>query len=94
MKNGRRREGIFQRGTSTPDHRAFYLQNVRWKGAGSMTALPIHWNKAEMLMYIPTNVISITDGQIFLETNLFNSVSDPQINVGLSVSRVEWAATN
>ena len=63
------------------------------KGAGSMTALPIIETQAgDVAAYIPTNVISITDGQIFLETNLFNSGIRPAINVGLSVSRVGGAA--
>lgn len=62
-------------------------------GAGSMTALPIIETQAwDVSRYIPTNVISITDGQIFLETDLFNSWQKPAINVGLSVSRVGWAA--
>ena len=62
-------------------------------GAGSMTALPIIETQAgDVAAYIPTNVISITDGQIFLETNLFNSGIRPAINVGLSVSRVGGAA--
>ena len=57
-------------------------------GAGSMTALPIIETQAgDVSAYIPTNVISITDGQIYLETNLFNSGVRPAINVGLSVSR-------
>ena len=63
------------------------------RGAGSMTALPIIETQAgDVAAYIPTNVISITDGQIFLETNLFNSGIRPAINVGLSVSRVGGAA--
>ena len=63
------------------------------KGAGSLTALPIIETQAgDISAYIPTNVISITDGQIFLETNLFNSGVRPAINVGLSVSRVGGAA--
>jgi F-type H+-transporting ATPase subunit alpha len=63
------------------------------QGAGSMTALPIIETQAgDVAAYIPTNVISITDGQIFLETNLFNSGIRPAINVGLSVSRVGGAA--
>jgi F-type H+-transporting ATPase subunit alpha len=63
------------------------------KGAGSMTALPIIETQAgDVSAYIPTNVISITDGQIFLETNLFNSGIRPAINVGISVSRVGGAA--
>jgi len=63
------------------------------KGAGSLTALPIIETQAgDVAAYIPTNVISITDGQIFLETDLFNSGVRPAINVGLSVSRVGGAA--
>ncbi|EAI8470581.1 F0F1 ATP synthase subunit alpha [Campylobacter jejuni] len=62
-------------------------------GAGSLTALPIIETQAgDVSAYIPTNVISITDGQIFLETDLFNSGIRPAINVGLSVSRVGSAA--
>ena len=62
-------------------------------GAGSLTALPIIETQAgDVSAYIPTNVISITDGQIFLETNLFNSGIRPAINVGISVSRVGGAA--
>jgi len=63
------------------------------KGGGSLTALPIIETQAgDVSAYIPTNVISITDGQIFLETNLFNSGVRPAINVGISVSRVGGAA--
>jgi F-type H+-transporting ATPase subunit alpha len=59
------------------------------KGGGSLTALPIIETQAgDVSAYIPTNVISITDGQIFLETELFNSGIRPAINVGISVSRV------
>jgi len=62
-------------------------------GAGSLTALPVIETQAgDVSAYIPTNVISITDGQIFLETDLFNSGIRPAINVGLSVSRVGGAA--
>jgi F-type H+-transporting ATPase subunit alpha len=62
-------------------------------GAGSMTALPIIETQAgDISAYVPTNVISITDGQVFLETNLFNSGQRPAINVGLSVSRVGGSA--
>lgn len=62
-------------------------------GAGSLTALPIIETQAgDVSAYIPTNVISITDGQIYLETGLFNSGVRPAINVGLSVSRVGGAA--
>lgn len=59
------------------------------KGGGSLTALPIiETQAADVSAYIPTNVISITDGQIFLESNLFNAGIRPAINVGISVSRV------
>ncbi len=62
-------------------------------GGGSITALPIIETQAnDVSAYIPTNVISITDGQIYLETNLFNAGMKPAINVGLSVSRVGSAA--
>jgi len=62
-------------------------------GGGSLTALPIIETKAnDISAYIPTNVISITDGQIFLETDLFNAGVRPAINVGLSVSRVGSSA--
>jgi len=58
-------------------------------GGGSLTALPvIETQEGDVSAYIPTNVISITDGQIYLETNLFNSGIRPAIDVGLSVSRV------
>ncbi len=63
------------------------------KGGGSLTALPIIETQAgDVSAYIPTNVISITDGQIFLETDLFNSGVRPAVNVGLSVSRVGFSA--
>lgn len=63
------------------------------KGGGSMTALPLIETQAgDVSAYIPTNVISITDGQIFLETDLFNSGVRPAINVGISVSRVGGSA--
>jgi len=62
-------------------------------GGGSLTSLPIIETQAgDVSAYIPTNVISITDGQIFLETKLFNEGVRPAINVGLSVSRVGSAA--
>lgn len=71
--------------------RAAKLSDAR--GAGSITAFPIIETQAgDVSAYIPTNVISITDGQIFLETDLFNSGIRPAINVGLSVSRVGGAA--
>ena len=63
------------------------------KGGGSLTALPIiETQDGNVAAYIPTNVISITDGQIFLETNLFNAGFRPAINAGISVSRVGSAA--
>ncbi|MCB9654252.1 MAG: F0F1 ATP synthase subunit alpha [Deltaproteobacteria bacterium] len=63
------------------------------KGGGSLTALPIIETQAgDVSAYIPTNVISITDGQIFLETDLFNSGQRPAVNAGISVSRVGGAA--
>src|SRR6202045_2903651 len=63
------------------------------KGGGSLTALPIIETQAgDVSAYIPTNVISITDGQIFLETDLFNSGVRPAVNVGISVSRVGFSA--
>jgi F-type H+-transporting ATPase subunit alpha len=62
-------------------------------GGGSLTALPIvETQDADVSAYIPTNVISITDGQIFLETDLFNAGQRPAVNVGISVSRVGGAA--
>jgi F-type H+-transporting ATPase subunit alpha len=63
------------------------------KGGGSLTALPfIETQAGDVSAYIPTNVISITDGQIYLEADLFNSNVRPAINVGLSVSRVGGSA--
>lgn len=71
--------------------RAARLSDEHWWG--SLTALPIiETLDSDVSAYIPTNVISITDGQIFLETELFNSGIRPAINVGLSVSRVGWSA--
>src|SRR5207244_2711797 len=61
----------------------------RQRGGGSLTALPVIETQAgDVSAYIPTNVISITDGQIFLETDLFYAGQRPAINVGISVSRV------
>jgi F-type H+-transporting ATPase subunit alpha len=63
------------------------------RGGGSLTALPIIETQAgDVSAYIPTNVISITDGQIFLDSNLFNAGVRPAINVGISVSRVGGSA--
>jgi len=71
--------------------RAAKLNNA--KGGGSLTALPIIETQAgDVSAYIPTNVISITDGQIFLESDLFNSGVRPAVNVGISVSRVGGSA--
>src|SRR3974377_1628615 len=71
--------------------RAAKLSNA--KGGGSLTALPVIETQAgDVSAYIPTNVISITDGQIYLETDLFNSGVRPAVNVGLSVSRVGGSA--
>ena len=78
----------------------FYLHGMKnavkpndVQGGGSLTALPIIETQAgDVSAYIPTNVISITDGQIFLETELFNQGIRPAVNVGLSVSRVGSAA--
>ena len=62
-------------------------------GSGSMTALPVvETQEGDVSAYIPTNVISITDGQIFLSADIFNSGIRPAINVGISVSRVGSAA--
>jgi F-type H+-transporting ATPase subunit alpha len=64
-------------------------------GGGSLTALPIIETQAnDVSAYIPTNVISITDGQMFLESDLFNAGQRPALNVGISVSRVGSAAQN
>ena len=70
------------------------LTNGKVKGkTGSLTALPIIETQAgDVSAFVPTNVISITDGQIFLESDLFNSGFRPAINAGLSVSRVGGAA--
>ncbi|MEM9803484.1 MAG: F0F1 ATP synthase subunit alpha, partial [Planctomycetota bacterium] len=63
------------------------------KGGGTMTALPVvETQEGDVSAYIPTNVISITDGQIFLESNLFNAGIRPAVNAGISVSRVGGAA--
>ena len=65
------------------------IKECWYKGGGSLTALPIIETQAgDVSAYIPTNVISITDGQIFLESNLFNAGIRPAINVGISVSSV------
>ncbi len=67
--------------------------NVEKNGGGSLTALPIVETQAgDVSAYIPTNIISITDGQIFLETDLFNAGQRPALNIGISVSRVGSAA--
>jgi F-type H+/Na+-transporting ATPase subunit alpha len=83
-------DGIAQNMNDLPDS----LKNSGLvKGGGSLTALPIIETQAgDVSAYIPTNVISITDGQIFLESNLFNAGIKPAINVGISVSRVGGSA--
>ena len=83
-------DGIAQDMNDLPDS----LKNAGIvKGGGSLTALPIIETQAgDVSAYIPTNVISITDGQIFLESNLFNAGIRPAINVGISVSRVGGSA--
>lgn len=81
-------DGIAQKMNDLPDS----LKD-RVKGGGSLTALPIIETQAgDVSAYIPTNVISITDGQIFLEQDLFNQGVRPAINVGISVSRVGGSA--
>jgi F-type H+-transporting ATPase subunit alpha len=74
-------------------HSRLLERSARLEGKGSLTALPIIETLAgDVSAYIPTNVISITDGQIFLETDLFNQGTRPAVSVGLSVSRVGSAA--
>ena len=74
-------------------HSRLLERSARLDGKGSLTALPIIETQAgDVSAYIPTNVISITDGQIFLETDLFNQGIRPAVSVGLSVSRVGSAA--
>jgi F-type H+-transporting ATPase subunit alpha len=74
-------------------HSRLLERSARLDGKGSLTALPIIETLAgDVSAYIPTNVISITDGQIFLETDLFNQGIRPAVSVGLSVSRVGSAA--
>ncbi|MGO7601801.1 F0F1 ATP synthase subunit alpha, partial [Rhizobium ruizarguesonis] len=70
-----------------------HLRSTLEQGAGSLTALPVIEKQGnDVSAFIPTNVISITDGQIFLETDLFYQGVSPAVNVGLSVSRVGSAA--
>ncbi|MCZ8631796.1 MAG: F0F1 ATP synthase subunit alpha, partial [Spiroplasma sp. Tabriz.8] len=70
-----------------------YTHNKVVNKTGSLTALPIiETQSGDVSAFVPTNVISITDGQIFLESNLFNSGIRPAVNPGLSVSRVGSAA--
>jgi len=83
-------DGIAQEMNDLPDS---LKKSGLVKGGGSLTALPIIETQAgDVSAYIPTNVISITDGQIFLESNLFNAGVRPAINVGISVSRVGGSA--
>jgi len=84
----RMREGVARNMNDLPDSIKHLV-----KGGGSLTALPVIETQAgDVSAYIPTNVISITDGQIFLESDLFNSGVRPAINVGISVSRVGGSA--
>ena len=75
--------------------RAAKLKNKEHRSGGTLTALPvIETQEGDVSAYIPTNVISITDGQIFLESQLFNKGIRPAVNTGLSVSRIGSAAQN
>src|SRR5256886_10244456 len=76
-----------------PPRSTLFPYTTLFRSAGSMTGLPLIETKAnDISAYIPTNVISITDGQIFLESDLFNAGVRPAINVGTSVSRVGGSA--
>ncbi|CEL12500.1 ATP synthase subunit alpha [Candidatus Portiera aleyrodidarum] len=84
---------LLERASRVNENYVRKFTNGKIKKTGSLTALPIIETKGgDVSEFIPTNVISITDGQIFLETNLFNSGIRPAINVGLSVSRVGGSA--
>lgn len=90
---GNLEEEIIEKGLNTLDNPDDYEVKQRPGTGGSLTALPIiETLLGDVSAYIPTNVISITDGQIFLETDLFNAGQRPAINTGLSVSRVGSAA--
>ncbi|MCI4000177.1 F0F1 ATP synthase subunit alpha, partial [Klebsiella pneumoniae] len=85
---------LLERAARVNEHEVEKLTNGEVKGkTGSLTALPIIETQAgDVSAFVPTNVISITDGQIFLETDLFNAGIRPAINAGISVSRVGGAA--
>ncbi len=84
---------LLERSAKLSDTAHEFSPHLYKAGGGSLTALPIvETQEADVSAYIPTNVISITDGQIFLETDLFNSGVRPAVNVGISVSRVGGAA--
>lgn len=84
---------LLERAAKLSEDPAIVDNKTIFKAGGSLTALPIIETQAgDVSAYIPTNVISITDGQIFFETDLFNSGVRPAVNVGLSVSRVGFAA--
>jgi len=84
---------LLERAAKLSDTAHEFNPDLYVSGGGSLTALPIvETQEADVSAYIPTNVISITDGQIFLETDLFNSGVRPAVNVGISVSRVGGAA--
>ena len=84
---------LLERAAKLSDTAHEFNPDLYVSGGGSLTALPIvETQEADVSAYIPTNVISITDGQIFLESDLFNSGVRPAVNVGISVSRVGGAA--
>jgi len=84
---------LLERAAKLSDKAQEFNPKLYKKGGGSLTALPIvETQEADVSAYIPTNVISITDGQIFLETDLFNAGVRPAVNVGISVSRVGGSA--
>ncbi len=84
---------LLERSAKLSDTAHEFNPDLYVSGGGSLTALPIvETQESDVSAYIPTNVISITDGQIFLETDLFNSGVRPAVNVGISVSRVGGAA--
>jgi F-type H+-transporting ATPase subunit alpha len=84
---------LLERGAKLSDTAHEFNPELYQSGGGSLTALPIvETQEADVSAYIPTNVISITDGQIFLQSDLFNAGVRPAVNVGISVSRVGGAA--
>jgi F-type H+-transporting ATPase subunit alpha len=84
---------LLERAAKVADNAHEFAPELFKKGGGSLTALPVvETQEGDVSAYIPTNVISITDGQIYLESDLFNAGVRPAVNVGLSVSRVGGAA--